>query len=270
MAIMRGPGNIVRGSFPGTWRLAKRLLGRYRTPGPQLWKQYNVNQIQRLESALNQNGWSLGDFSSILDFGCGPGRMTQHLCWLASNAQIFGCDIDPDAVIEAQRLCPKARFHANDPSPPLAFDNGEFDLVCSFQVFTNISEASHQVWLKELARVLRPGGVMLSTTHSEEYLKRVSVFSPEYLQKYNFPGSVEEFIQLKDGYYYVSPDHWPQDYGFAVISKEYVTTRWPDYTGLPLVAYTEAAFETYPEGCQDIVIMAKDPIKRHFDVAKRQ
>ena len=101
MAIMRGPGNIVRGSFPGTWRLAKRLLGRYRTPGPQLWKQYNVNQIQRLESALNQNGWSLGDFSSILDFGCGPGRMTQHLCWLASNAQIFGCDIDPEAVRSA-------------------------------------------------------------------------------------------------------------------------------------------------------------------------
>ena len=118
--------------------------------------------------------------------------------------------------------------------------------------------------------MLRPGGVMLSTTHSEEYLKRVSVFSPEYLQKFDFPGPVEEFIQLKDGYYYVSPDHWPQDYGFAVISKDYVTTRWPEYTGLSLVAYSEAAFETYPEGCQDIVIMSKDHIQRHFDVANHQ
>ena len=26
----------------------------------------------------------------------------------------------------------------------------------------------------------------------------------------------------------------------------------------------EGAIEAYPEGCQDIVILAKDPVQRHF------
>ena len=264
MAIMRGPANLVRRSFPGTWRVAKRLLGRYRIPARELRKYYNVNQIQSLDLALNRNGWSLGSFSSILDFGCGPGRLSQHLCWLAPKAQLFGCDLDPEAVIEAQRSCPRGHFHANQAMPPLVFEDGQFDLVLCWGVFTNISEASQRVWLKELARVLRPGGVMLSTTHSHEYLKRVAVFSPEQLQKWNFSCSVEEFIQLNDGYYFVNPDNFPPDIGWTVISMEYVTTRWPGYSGLSLVAYSEAAYETYPEGCKDIVILAKEPIQRHF------
>lgn len=225
-----------------------------------------MNQIQAVDLALNRNGWSLQNFSSILDFGCGPGRLTQYLCWLTPNAELFGCDIDAIAVAEAERLCPRGHFLANDATPPLAYEDGQFDLVWCWGVFTNISESSHRVWLRELARVLGPGGVMISTTHSHEYLKRVAVFSPEKLEKFNFQGPVEQSIQSSNGYYYVSPDHWPPDYGYAVISKEYVTSHWPDYSDLSLVAYSEAAFETYPEGCQDIVILAKDPVQRHFDV----
>jgi len=218
-----------------------------------------MNQVQPLELALNRNGWSLRSFSSILDFGCGPGRLSQHLCWLTPNAQLFGCDVDPMSVAEAQRSCPRGHFHANKPMPPLDYEDGQFDLVWAWGVFTNISESSHRDWLKELARVLRPGGVLLSTTHSHEHLRRMAVFSPENLKKYNFAGSVEEFIQSGDGYHYVSPPNWHPDYGWAVISKDYVTSRWPDYSGLSLVDYSEGAFETYPEGCQDIVIMVKEP-----------
>ena len=254
--------NPVKRTFPGAWRLAKRLLGRYAPPGRELWKYYNMNQMQRLELALNRNGWALRDFTSILDFGCGPGRLTEHLCWLTPNAQLFGCDIDSMAVAEAQRSCPRGNFHTNKIMPPLDFEDGQFDLVCPWGVFTNISEASHQVWLKELARVLRPGGVMISTTHSHEYLRRLAVFSPESLEKFNFPGSIEEFLQSDQGFYYVSPSHWHPDYGWAVITKEYVTSRWPGYSGLSLVDYSEAAFETYPEGCQDIVILAKGPVQK--------
>ena len=118
--------------------------------------------------------------------------------------------------------------------------------------------------------MLRPGGVMISTTHSQEYLRRVAAYSPEKLEKFNFQSSPEESIRSSDGYYYVSPDHWPPNYGFTVISKEYVTTHWPEYSDLTLVAYSEAAFETYPEGCQDVIILAKEPLQRHFDLAKHK
>ena len=268
MAIIRRSSGIMRRSFPEAWRLGKRLLGRFESiPLKELSKFYNINQIQAMNLALNRNGWELRSFSSILDFGCGAGRLSQHLGRLASGAQLFGCDIDSEAIKEAQRLYPRGRFVANEPMPPLAFEDGQFDLVYAWVFFTNISEESHRAWLGELGRVLRPGGVLISTTHSYEYLKRVEAFSPEYLQKWNFSGTVEEFIQSDTGYYYVNPDHYPPDIGWSLISKEYVTTKWPAYSGLSLMDYSEAAFETYPEGCQDIVILAKEPIQPNSGLA---
>jgi len=257
MPLLRASSKIMQGSFPSVWRLGKRLLGRYRIPERQLWMNYTMNQIQPLELALNRNGWSLKSFSSILDFGCGPGRLSERLCWLTPNAQLYGCDVDALAVEEAQHSCPRGEFHANNGMPPLKFEDGKFDLIWCWGVFTNISEASHKAWLKELARVLRPGGVLLSTTHSYEHLKRMAAFSPEHVKKYNFPGTVDEFIETGCGFHYVSPPNWHPDYGWAVISKDYVTNNWPGHSGLSLVEYSEGAFETYPEGCQDIVILVK-------------
>ena len=268
MVIIREASGIMRRSFPGAWSLGKRLFGRFEgIPTRELSKFYTINQIQAMNLALNRNGWELRRFSSILDFGCGTGRLSQHLCWIAKGAELFGCDIDSEGVKEAQRLCPQGRFVTNNPMPPLAFEDDQFDLIYAWVVFTNLSEESHRAWLGELGRVLRPGGVLISTTHSYEYLKRVEAFSPEYLQKWNISGTVEEFIKSDIGYYYVNPDHYPPDIGWSLISKEYVTTNWPVYSSLSLIDYSEAAFETYPEGCQDIVIMAKEPIQYNSRLA---
>jgi SAM-dependent methyltransferase len=257
MALLGVPSKIMKGSFPSVWRFGKRLMGRYRISERQLRKSYIMNQIQPLEMALNRNGWSLQGFSSILDFGCGPGRLSEQLCWLVPNAELYGCDVDPMAVAEAQHSCPRGNFHANEGMPPLEFEDAKFDLVWCWGVFTNISENSQKAWLKELARVLRPGGVLLSTTHSYEHLKRMAIFSPDHIDKYKLPGTVDEFIDSECGFHYVSPPNWHPDYGWAVISKDYVTNNWPDYSGLSMVEYSEGAFETFPEGCQDIVLMSK-------------
>ncbi len=125
-------------------------------------------------------------------------------------------------------------------------------------VFTNIPEHSQKAWLKELARIIQPGGVLLTTTHSCEHLKRMDTFSPSHLEKYNLPGTVDEFVSSGYGFHFVSPPGWHPNYGWAVISKDYISTNWPSYSGLSLIDYWEAAFETFPEGCQDIVILAKD------------
>ena len=102
-------------------------------------------------------------------------------------------------------------------------------------------------------------GVMVHTTHSYEHLKRASAFSPEALVKYKLEGSVEEFIRSDPEYYYLVHKPRTPDYGLAIISKEYASTRWPEYTGLTLMDYAEGAIESYPEGCQDIVMLAKEP-----------
>lgn len=69
-------------------------------------------------------------------------------------------------------------------------------------------------------------------------------------------------IEEKDAF--ANPPLWPPDYGFTVINKDYVLSQWPKYTGLSLVGFEDGAIESYPEGCQDISILAGESARRHF------
>lgn len=221
-------------------------------------KQYNFNHLQGFESVLNKNGRSLRQFKSILDFACGYGRLSKHLFDLVPDAKIYGCDIQRNLVSLCQRKYPNGHFITNEIAPPLDFENSHFDFIFSYSAFTHFSETNHAAWLKELARTLKPGGVMLHTIHSFVSLKRAAFFSSKSLKKYNLSEPVDLFSSRTDTYYYVINEPSIPEYGVSIIDKEYVMKRWPDYTGLMIIDYVEGAIESYPEGCHDIVMMVKN------------
>ncbi len=100
---------------------------------------------------------------------------------------------------------------------------------------------------------------MLHTTHSYEYLKRIAKFSPDKLEKYSMVGTVEEFMSTSSGYIFRPYSSDTPDYGTTIISEEYVRSNWPDHTGLSIINYVPGAFESYPEGCQDMVLLTNGP-----------
>lgn len=218
---------------------------------------YNLNQLQKFEVVLNRNALSFRKVDSILEFGCGGGRLMQYMHKLAPQAQIFGCDILSDAVAECRRKCPWGHFSICQIRPPLDFPDNSFDLVYAYSVFTHLTETSHIAWLKELARVLKPGGIMLLTTKSFEFLRRASLFSPEAIVKYELPEPVEAFINSAHDYYYFADNPEMPEYGLTIIRKEYVIENWPRYSGVDVVDYAEGIIETHPEGCHDIVALMK-------------
>jgi SAM-dependent methyltransferase len=124
-----------------------------------------------LESALRVVDRRLDQYSPILDFGCGCGRV---LLWLQDLAEagssLHGVDIDERAVRWADENLPWATCSANPPLPPLDYPDGYFDLVFSHSVFTHLDEAYQDQWLAELRRVTRPGGHLVLTVHGEAVL----------------------------------------------------------------------------------------------------
>ena len=228
-----------------------------RLSAAQQEQRYDLNQLQALEAMLNRHGRSFQRCAAILEFGCGHGRLTRHLARLAPHARISGCDVAGELVAACKRACPQGRFLTNEVMPPLGCEDAQFDCIYSYSVFTHLSEPTHRAWLAELAKKLRPGGVMLHTTHSYACLKRLAVFSPAALAKYALPSPVDDFLRAEPPYYYAVDNPLTPEYGLAVISRSYVTTRWPQYTGLRLTDYVEAAMEAYPEGCQDVVLLTQ-------------
>ena len=111
------------------------------------------------------------ELGSVLDFGCGCGRVTRW--WSGFAGEIAGSDLSRPAVDWCRRNLRFARFELNGLAPPLAFADESFDLVYALSVFTHLTADLQLAWRDELLRVLRPGGRLLVTTHGRSYLPRL-------------------------------------------------------------------------------------------------
>jgi len=126
-----------------------------------------------IRAALARQGTAPEELGALLDFGCGCGRVTRRWASL-DGVGVAGSDTSVDAVAWCRRNLPFARFSVNGPAPPLAFADESFDLVYALSVFTHLEEEAQLAWMRELRRVLRPGGLLLVTTHGAAYVDRLT------------------------------------------------------------------------------------------------
>jgi SAM-dependent methyltransferase len=124
------------------------------------------DSVGELERTLALVGRSLDSFESILDFGCGCGRMLLWLEDLGTRRELHGADVDAQAIAWAADHIPYCRFTVTQPDPPLPYADGSFDLVFNHSVFTHIDEHRQDAWLTELQRVTRPGGLLVLSVHA--------------------------------------------------------------------------------------------------------
>ena len=97
----------------------------------------------------------------VLDAGCGSGQLA---AWLAGQgARVTGVDAAPGMVRLAAARVPGGTFAVADLSAPLALGDAAFDLVVSSLVLHYLRDWEGP--LRELRRVLAPGGAIVLSTH---------------------------------------------------------------------------------------------------------
>jgi SAM-dependent methyltransferase len=98
----------------------------------------------------------------VLDAGCGTGYGDLYLCEHRA-AKVTGVDVDRSAISYARSHFshPNLRFECV-PSNRYPFPDGSFDVVFSSNAIEHV--ADHQGYLREVRRVLAPGGVLLLIT----------------------------------------------------------------------------------------------------------
>jgi SAM-dependent methyltransferase len=98
----------------------------------------------------------------VADWGCGLARVLRHL---PNRYERTGFDYNEHAVAWCTDHIDDAQFFHNGLYPPLPAAAASFDALYALSVFTHLSEEAHLAWIRDIARVLAPGGVFLGAFH---------------------------------------------------------------------------------------------------------
>ncbi len=166
---------------------------------------------------------------SLLDFGCGCGRLLRFLSRYAGRVDLVGVDVEPRHIQWDSCNLTFASFAVNDKLPPLPFAAGRFDTIVCLSVFSHLREATHRAWTEELARVLAPEGriiiTTLGTTAIEACLADQSFFGILQISHEAFSRARSEFSD--QGFSFVlQSEHSLDDYGIALASPSWIQECW--------------------------------------------
>lgn len=122
---------------------------------------------------LQNNGLDLDGDNQILEFGSGCGRLIRHFARYATLGNLYGTDVDEDGIRWCQQNLPHASFALGPFDPPTTFSDEQFSAIYAFSVFSHLSEKRHLAWLTELARIARPGAIVVLTKMGRNCLELI-------------------------------------------------------------------------------------------------
>jgi SAM-dependent methyltransferase len=223
-----------------------------------------VRSFLPIATCAQQEGVRLDQNLKVLDFGCGVGRQLLHFTRKYPAPSFFACDIDDTAVAFIQKHYPRVSAYTSRFSPPLRYETGFFDMVYSVSIFSHLNMEDQMIWLKELARVTKPGGGCFLTT---EGLPTLKLFGEVF-------GQSETALRAridKDGFLYKEYPDWREcvknqntlkitslmvgverSYGSTVLSPDYIRKQWPS-AGFEVRAVVEAIIDDR----QDLVVLRR-------------
>lgn len=178
--------------------------------------------------------------TKFLDFGCGWGRYLRIFTKDIADNNLFGVDIDPTIIDECRKNQVPGELSRIFPDGKLPYPDAFFDCVIAYSVFTHLPEHIHNHWVREIARVTKPGCVFVLTLESIRFLDFVenldsenpisgwhaglSQFSSE-IPAHRISYNEGKFVYLPTG----GGDFRAADiYGDAVVPRVYVEQSWAE------------------------------------------
>ena len=198
--------------------------------------------VEDIEDALASVNCSMGTISTFFDFGCGCGRLllTASQRWV--NVSLYGCDVDHRGIQWCRNNLDSVELIVNEPLPPLPYNNDMFDVIWCGSVFTHLDENHQDLWLNELKRIMKTGGILLASVHGPHcWRKRLPPWTLRKLQKNGFI-----FAATK-----ADSDIHPDWYQVAWHTENYIRSHWAMF--FEICSYIPRGFNDF----QDLVVAKK-------------
>ena len=189
---------------------------------------------------------SFDDFSNILDWGCGCGRITRYFKNL-KNASITCVDIDSDNINWCKKYLEFGNFLTIPLHPPTSLKDNFFNLIMGISIFTHLKEKEQYEWLRELRRISADGAILLMSISSTSIICR-SNLAPSIFNSWWKKGIyIVDYPFLDFENIIAEPDY----YKAVFHTHDYIKKNWSKY--FEIVAIIPACIGTL----QDLVIMRK-------------
>lgn len=123
---------------------------------------------------------------SVLDVGCGTGTLLTELKKRYPSCTAYGLDGDPRILALAERNAESAGAELQldrAMSFEMPYENESFDRVFSSLFFHHLTRSSKELTLKEIRRVLKPGGELHIADWGEptNFLMRLAILQVQLL-----------------------------------------------------------------------------------------
>ena len=135
-------------------------------------------------------------------------------------------------------------FETIGPWPPTGYNSNFFSIISSYSVFTHLHKKAQLLWLEEIARILAPNGLFLTTVHGECLL---DVNFPKHKVRNAIKEGIYDRIRddTLDG---IAPNKY---YRAVYHTKEYIFNTWSKY--FEILEYRERGAGNW----QDLIVMRK-------------
>jgi SAM-dependent methyltransferase len=204
-----------------------------------------------LSRGLAAIGRSFEEFSHVLEWGCGCGRILRHLSPPLAPRRIYGFDIDQEAISWVNGNLPWVETSRTDGLPPLPYADASFDLIFNHSVMSHLDAFYQDAWLGELRRTLRPGGIATLTVHGRHAFQMfLDAFPP------GAPARTTHAANLHGrGIIFIKADQWkgdfPDFYHTSFNDVSYIFNHWARF--LDVCCYIPRGALNY----QDLVVLQR-------------
>ncbi len=194
------------------------------------------------------------DLETILDLPCGHGRVLRWLRVAFPNATVTACDIDAEAV----EFC-ASTFGAEAVTSSKRLDEvalpTQYDLIWCGSLLTHLGETDWTRGLALFANALKPGGLLVFTTHGRWVAKRLGTENPYMLAEQAIARLLAQYEAEGFGF---QPYAHADAYGVSVCTPSWVCERLRQFPTLEIVHLHERGWSQH----QDVfACVCKEPLK---------
>lgn len=122
---------------------------------------------------FSTHGENPGNDDCFLDFGCGWGRYIRLFSKDYPSRSIFAADVNADIIDECRKRDLPGEFMHISPLGAFSLPDGKISSAMAYSVFTHLPEDVHLHWRTELARVTKPGAVLVITVQPRRFLRYI-------------------------------------------------------------------------------------------------